>query len=126
MSPLAISPREVRSVTPDTNGKNPTFQVLNDTFPNHTFLMNGLIVGIKGLLSFLSAPLIGALSDTLGRKFFLLITVAFTCAPIPLMIINTWWVIPQCIFGCSISAIPRLYDPERGRLETWRYPAEEI
>lgn len=68
------------------------FQVLNDTFPDHTFLMNGLIVGIKGLLSFLSAPLIGALSDSLGRKFFLLITVAFTCAPIPLMIINTWFV----------------------------------
>lgn len=67
-------------------------QVLNDTFPDHTFLMNGLIVGIKGLLSFLSAPLIGALSDSLGRKFFLLITVAFTCAPIPLMIINTWLV----------------------------------
>ncbi|OQR72294.1 hippocampus abundant transcript 1 protein-like, partial [Tropilaelaps mercedesae] len=69
----------------------PMITVLNDTFPDHTFLMNGLIVGIKGLLSFLSAPLIGALSDSLGRKFFLLITVAFTCAPIPLMIINTWW-----------------------------------
>jgi len=54
-------------------------------------LMNGLIVGIKGLLSFLSAPLIGALSDIWGRKFFLLITVFFTCAPIPLMKINTWW-----------------------------------
>nr|CAD7416441.1 unnamed protein product [Timema poppensis] len=53
--------------------------------------MNGLIMGIKGLLSFLSAPLIGALSDVWGRKFFLLITVFFTCAPIPLMTINTWW-----------------------------------
>nr|CAD7416442.1 unnamed protein product [Timema poppensis] len=66
-------------------------QVLNETFPDHTFLMNGLIMGIKGLLSFLSAPLIGALSDVWGRKFFLLITVFFTCAPIPLMTINTWW-----------------------------------
>nr|CAD7207267.1 unnamed protein product [Timema douglasi] len=65
--------------------------VLNETFPDHTFLMNGLIMGIKGLLSFLSAPLIGALSDVWGRKFFLLITVFFTCAPIPLMTINTWW-----------------------------------
>lgn len=67
------------------------FQVLNQTFPDHTFLMNGIIMGIKGLLSFLSAPLIGALSDVWGRKFFLLITVFFTCAPIPLMTINTWW-----------------------------------
>lgn len=70
---------------------SPMITVLNETFPNHTFLMNGLIVGIKGLLSFLSAPLIGALSDVWGRKFFLLITVFFTCAPIPLMKINTWW-----------------------------------
>lgn len=67
------------------------FQVLNHTFPDHTFLMNGLVMGIKGILSFLSAPLIGALSDVWGRKFFLLITVFFTCAPIPLMTINTWW-----------------------------------
>lgn len=70
---------------------SPMISVLNKTFPDHTFLMNGLIVGIKGLLSFLSAPLIGALSDIWGRKFFLLITVFFTCAPIPLMMINTWW-----------------------------------
>lgn len=53
----------------------------------------GLIICWQGLLSFLSAPLIGALSDVWGRKFFLLITVFFTCAPIPLMTINTWWVV---------------------------------
>ncbi|XP_055631688.1 hippocampus abundant transcript 1 protein isoform X3 [Toxorhynchites rutilus septentrionalis] len=69
----------------------PVITVLNQTFPDHTFLMNGLVMGIKGILSFLSAPLIGALSDVWGRKFFLLITVFFTCAPIPLMSINSWW-----------------------------------
>lgn len=69
----------------------PIISVLNQTFPDHTFLMNGIIMGIKGFFSFLSAPLIGALSDVWGRKFFLLITVFFTCAPIPLMTINTWW-----------------------------------
>lgn len=42
-------------------------------------------------MSFLSAPLIGALSDVWGRKLFLILTVFFTCAPIPLMQINTWW-----------------------------------
>ena len=89
-------------------------QVLNETFPNSTFLANGLIHGLKvntffyklftsnldtnhytftfqGILSFLSAPLIGALSDIWGRKVFLLITVFFTCLPIPLMRINTMW-----------------------------------
>ncbi|KAK6460479.1 hippocampus abundant mRNA 1 protein-like isoform X1 [Huso huso] len=65
--------------------------VLRQTFPQHTFLMNGLIHGVKGLLSFLSAPLIGALSDVWGRKSFLLLTVFFTCAPIPLMQISPWW-----------------------------------
>ncbi|XP_029469479.1 hippocampus abundant transcript 1 protein-like isoform X3 [Rhinatrema bivittatum] len=69
----------------------PMLTVLHQTFPQHTFLMNGLIHGVKGLLSFLSAPLIGALSDVWGRKSFLLLTVFFTCAPIPLMIISPWW-----------------------------------
>ncbi|KAJ8306223.1 hypothetical protein KUTeg_016768 [Tegillarca granosa] len=70
---------------------SPMITVLNETFPNHTFLLNGLITGVKGLLSFLSAPLIGALSDVWGRKSFLLITVSFTCAPIPLMKISPMW-----------------------------------
>ncbi|KAL6458767.1 hypothetical protein MHYP_G00322390 [Metynnis hypsauchen] len=69
----------------------PMLTVLRETFPEHTFLMNGLIQGVKGLLSFMSAPLIGALSDVWGRKSFLLLTVFFTCAPIPLMRISPWW-----------------------------------
>ncbi|KAK0168358.1 hypothetical protein PV327_002170 [Microctonus hyperodae] len=87
----------------------PIISVLKETFPDHTFLMNGLIMGIKGLLSFLSAPLIGALSDVWGRKFFLLITVAFTCAPIPLMSINTWWFFAMIsisgVFACTFSVV---------------------
>ncbi|KAF7995829.1 hypothetical protein HCN44_006936 [Aphidius gifuensis] len=87
----------------------PIISTLNETFPDHTFLMNGLIMGIKGILSFLSAPLIGALSDVWGRKFFLLITVAFTCAPIPLMSINTWWFFAMIsisgVFACTFSVV---------------------
>ncbi|XP_057299408.1 hippocampus abundant transcript 1 protein-like isoform X2 [Hydractinia symbiolongicarpus] len=78
---------------------SPTITVLGETFPQNTFLMNGLIQGIKGILSFLSAPLIGALSDVWGRKSFLLLTVFFTCAPIPLLRFNPWW-----FFAClSVS-----------------------
>lgn len=66
----------------------PMLPVLHETFPQHTFLMNDLIQGVKGLLSFLSAPLIGALSDVWGRKPFLLGTVFFTYFPIPLMRIS--------------------------------------
>ncbi|XP_031414595.1 hippocampus abundant transcript 1 protein [Clupea harengus] len=69
----------------------PMLTVLRETFPQHTFLMNGLIQGVKGLLSFMCAPLIGALSDVWGRKSFLLLTVFFTCAPIPLMRLSPWW-----------------------------------
>ncbi|XP_061672388.1 uncharacterized protein mfsd14bb isoform X1 [Syngnathoides biaculeatus] len=69
----------------------PTLTVLHETFPQHTFLMNGLVQGVKGFLSFLSAPVIGALSDIWGRKCFLLMTVFFTCAPIPFMRISPWW-----------------------------------
>ncbi|XP_074930456.1 LOW QUALITY PROTEIN: hippocampus abundant transcript-like protein 1 [Archocentrus centrarchus] len=69
----------------------PMLTVLHETFPQHTFLLNGLVQGVKGFLSFLSAPLIGALSDIWGRKSFLLMTVFFTCAPIPFMRISPWW-----------------------------------
>ncbi|XP_033019811.1 hippocampus abundant transcript-like protein 1 isoform X2 [Lacerta agilis] len=83
--------------------------VLRETFPQHTFLMNGLIQGVKGFLSFLSAPLIGALSDVWGRKSFLLVTVFFTCVPIPLMKISPWWYFAMIsvsgIFAVTFSVI---------------------
>ncbi|CAH8548728.1 unnamed protein product [Schistosoma turkestanicum] len=69
----------------------PMISVLDETFPKQTFLMNGIIHGVKGILSFLSAPFLGALSDMFGRKPFLLLTVTFTCSPIPLMKISHWW-----------------------------------
>uniref|UniRef100_A0AAY5KEP1 Major facilitator superfamily (MFS) profile domain-containing protein n=1 Tax=Esox lucius TaxID=8010 RepID=A0AAY5KEP1_ESOLU len=87
----------------------PMLTVLHETFPQHTFLMNGLVQGVKGLLSFLSAPLIGALSDVWGRKSFLLVTVFFTCAPIPLMKISPWWYFAMIsvsgIFAVTFSVI---------------------
>lgn len=70
---------------------SPMLTVTHETFQEHTFLMNGLVMGVKGMLSFLSAPLLGALSDAWGRKSFLLISVFFTCLPIPLMSINSMW-----------------------------------
>uniref|UniRef100_A0A667XW67 Si:ch211-87m7.2 n=1 Tax=Myripristis murdjan TaxID=586833 RepID=A0A667XW67_9TELE len=87
----------------------PMLTVLHETFTQHTFLMNGLVQGVKGFLSFLSAPLIGALSDVWGRKSFLLITVFFTCAPIPLMRISPWWyfalISVSGIFAVTFSVI---------------------
>merc|ERR1719348_310015 len=51
--------------------------------------MNSVIMGVKGILSFLSAPLIGSLSDVWGRKMFLFVTAFFTCIPIPFLLIDT-------------------------------------
>ncbi|CAI8005978.1 Hippocampus abundant transcript 1 protein [Geodia barretti] len=67
---------------------SPTIEALKTAFPTGTFLKNGIIQGIKGLLSFLSAPLIGALSDAWGRKSFLLLSVFMTCAPIPILLFS--------------------------------------
>ena len=53
----------------------------------HWFITDNVCF-IQGILSFLCAPLIGALSDVWGRKSFLLVTVFSTCAPIPLLYIN--------------------------------------
>jgi len=66
----------------------PMIKILNTEFGYHALLLNGIIMGIKGFLSFLSAPLIGALSDIYGRKLFLLITAFFTCVPIPFIKIH--------------------------------------
>ncbi|KAK6027184.1 hypothetical protein OSTOST_06787 [Ostertagia ostertagi] len=71
----------------------PVINVLAETFPNNKFLMNGMVLGIKGILSFLSAPLVGALSDVYGRKLFLILTVFCTCMPIPCLKIS------PCISG---------------------------
>ena len=61
----------------------PMIKILNSEFGSNALLLNGIIMGVKGFLSFLSAPLIGALSDVYGRKLFLLVTAFFTCVPIP-------------------------------------------
>ncbi|XP_013398592.1 hippocampus abundant transcript 1 protein isoform X2 [Lingula anatina] len=87
----------------------PMISVLDETFPKHTFLINGLIQGVKGILSFLSAPLVGALSDIWGRKPFLLLTVSFTCAPIPLMKFSPMWYFTMIsisgIFAVTFSVV---------------------
>ncbi|KAH8300396.1 hypothetical protein KR018_003598 [Drosophila ironensis] len=78
----------------------PMIATLKDTFPDNPFLMNGLVVGVKGILSFLSAPIIGALSDIYGRKSLLLITVIFKCLPIPLMnLSNRWFFVVSSLSG---------------------------
>lgn len=66
-----------------------TINELEKSFPVNTLMSNGIIMGIKGTLSFLMSPPIGFMSDIYGRKPFLLITVVFTCLPVPILFINS-------------------------------------
>ena len=64
-------------------------QVMNTDRLSRTFCLSWTFrICSRGLLTFLSSPLLGAYSDIWGRKSFLLITVFFTCCPIPLMKIS--------------------------------------
>lgn len=82
-----------------------SFQAIKDYFgTNQMWLVLGLMQGVKGLLSFLSAPLIGALSDTYGRRPFLLLTVGCTCLPLPfLFITNMWWHVSAVAFSGAFA-----------------------
>ncbi|KAH8378884.1 hypothetical protein KR009_001873, partial [Drosophila setifemur] len=64
---------------------------LSDEYGDRAYLVNGLVYGIHGLLTFVTTPLMGALSDFRGRKVVMLIAVVTTYSPIPFMMIRSWW-----------------------------------
>ena len=86
-------------------------KILNSEFGHNALLLNGIIMGVKGFLSFLSAPLIGALSDVYGRKLFLLITAFFTCVPIPFIKVRS-----SCGSFVSWTKIRSVFGTQ------WRHP----
>jgi MFS family permease len=53
-------------------------KLLVDTYGSHTYFVVGVMETVKGILAFLSCPAIGKLSDRIGRKPCLLITVVGT------------------------------------------------
>lgn len=64
----------------------PKYLVKN--FGSYSYLVLGLSETVKGLLAFVSSPLFGKLSDMIGRKFCLLITVIGSSLPICIMAFN--------------------------------------
>lgn len=56
-----------------------------------TWAALGAMQGVKGVLSFLSAPSLGHLSDVYGRKKFILLTVTSTLLPLPFLLFSVWW-----------------------------------
>jgi MFS family permease len=60
-------------------------QILLKEFTSSTYLVVGLMETIKGLLAFISCPIFGRLSDHVGRKYCLLVTVIGSTLPVCLM-----------------------------------------
>ena len=64
-------------------------QLLVDSFGSHTYMVVGVMETIKGLLAFVSCPAFGRLSDRIGRKPCLLVTVIGTTLPVCVMAFTT-------------------------------------
>ena len=60
-------------------------KLIVEEFGNYSYLALGLLETVKGLLAFVSSPLIGKLSDIIGRKYCLLVTVVGTTFPVCIM-----------------------------------------
>jgi MFS transporter, DHA1 family, tetracycline resistance protein len=59
-------------------------------YEHRIYLVMGCAECIRGLLAFISCPLFGKLSDHIGRKICLLVTVAGTCAPVCALALLPW------------------------------------
>eukprot|EP00606_Chrysophyceae_sp_TOSAG23-5_P001443 GSChrysophyteH2.ASY1.ANO1.1571.1 assembled CDS len=56
--------------------------MLVDTFGDYTYVVVGVVETVKGLLAFVACPAFGRLSDRMGRKPCLLVTVVGTTLPV--------------------------------------------
>lgn len=56
-----------------------------DAFGKYSYQMIGVMEMVKGILAFLACPLFGKISDIIGRKYCLLVTVIGSCLPYVIM-----------------------------------------
>lgn len=61
-------------------------QMIVDGFGSNSYYVVGLCETIKGLLAFVSCPLFGRLSDRVGRKLCLLVTMMGSTMPVWIMV----------------------------------------
>ncbi|XP_037718023.1 hippocampus abundant transcript 1 protein-like [Drosophila subpulchrella] len=69
----------------------PFIEKLSISFGNRVLLIDGLVYGVRGILGFVTTPVMGAISDFRGRKVVMLLAVATTFSPIPFMMLKSWW-----------------------------------
>lgn len=63
-------------------------------YDTNVYVVMGCAECVRGLLAFISCPLFGKLSDHIGRKICLLVTVAGTCAPVCALALLPWENVP--------------------------------
>ena len=71
--------------------------LLLEHYGNRVYIVMGVVDCIRGLLAFLASPLFGKVSDVLGRKFCLLVTVMGTCAPVCSLAFFSWDTMPGVV-----------------------------
>lgn len=68
--------------------------LLLEHFGDQVYIIMGIVDCIRGSLAFLASPLFGKVSDVVGRKLCLLVTVMGTCAPVCSLAFFSWDVVP--------------------------------
>jgi DHA1 family tetracycline resistance protein-like MFS transporter len=64
--------------------------ILLQEYGNRVYLVLGCADCVRGLLAFCACPLFGKLSDIIGRRICLLVTVMGTCAPVCSLALFRW------------------------------------
>lgn len=64
-------------------------------YGNRVYLVMGFADFIRGLLAFFTCPLFGKVSDIVGRRLCLLVTVLGTCAPVCSLAMFSWDHVPM-------------------------------
>jgi len=59
-------------------------------FGSHVYLVMGFVDFIRGFLAFIACPLFGKVSDVVGRRICLFVTVLGTCAPVSSLALFPW------------------------------------
>lgn len=78
--------------------------LLLEHFGSRVYIVMGMVDCIRGLLAFLASPLFGKVSDVVGRKLCLMVTVMGTCAPVCSLAFFSWDVV---VFApLSASSLP--------------------
>jgi MFS family permease len=59
-------------------------------YGTHVYIVMGCVDFVRGLLAFVASPMFGKISDTIGRRLCLFITVLGTCAPVCSLALFSW------------------------------------